>query len=294
MLCYTTADAKDVPGMKIAALERESGVSRGAIHHYLNLGLLPPPEVHGTRLHQFGDVHLKRLARIQELRARGWPLPRIRAHLNKPAARSRVRSKKSADGESQVRTEILTRATRLFAERGYHEVRLSDVAAELGIGKATIYRHFESKQDLFVSCVEQMRFLLVSPEVREAAGAAGFAEQGRGRAMAVLHHFPAYQTFTHLLAALSHGTDAALAARARAELHAMITNAEPYLKKLVAAKRIRPCNTELLAYMTWGALIGAGERLTMDDKYRSEDVLEAYLAFASFGASGLRQGERGF
>ena len=272
--------------MKIAALERESGVSRSTIHHYLNLGLLPPAEVRGPRLHHFGSDHLKRLAKIQELRARGWSLSRIRSHLNRPPPRSRVRAKPPGGEESEVRSEIVTGATRLFAERGYHDVRLSDVAAELRIGKATIYRYFESKQDLFVSCVERMRFHLVSPAMRAAASSAGFATQGRGRAMAVLHHFSAYRTFTHLLGALSHGPDAALAARARAELHAMITNAEPYLKTLMAAKLIRPCDTELLAYMTWGALIGAGERLTMDSRYGIDEVLDAYLAFASLGASG--------
>jgi AcrR family transcriptional regulator len=285
-LCCTTQRREGSAVVKIAALERESGVSRSTIHHYLNLGLLPPPEVRGPRLHHFEAAHLKRLVRIQELRARGWSLPRIRTHLNKPPARPRVRAK--APGvESGLRSEILERATRLFAERGYHEVRLSDVAVALGIGKATIYRHFESKQELFVSCVERMRYFLVPPEVRAASGTAGFGTQGRGRAMAVLHHFAAYRTFTHLLGALSHGMDVALATRARAELHAMITNAEPYLKMLMAAKLIRQCDTELLAYMTWGALIGAGERLTMDSKYSMEEVLDAYLAFASLGASGL-------
>jgi hypothetical protein len=68
----------------------------------------------------------------------------------------------------------------------------------------------------------------------------------------------------------------------------MITNSEPYLRRMLAEKRIRPCDPELLAYMLWGALIGAGERLTRDSRYTLDEVLDAYLAFASLGSSGTR------
>jgi TetR/AcrR family transcriptional regulator, cholesterol catabolism regulator len=48
-----------------------------------------------------------------------------------------------------ARREELTRtAARLFAERGYHGTSLADLAEELGIQKASLYHHIESKEDL--------------------------------------------------------------------------------------------------------------------------------------------------
>jgi AcrR family transcriptional regulator len=41
---------------------------------------------------------------------------------------------------------ILEVASRCFAERGYEETRVSDIAAAVEIGEATLYRYFPSKE----------------------------------------------------------------------------------------------------------------------------------------------------
>ena len=179
--------------------------------------------------------------------------------------------------------EILTHATRFFAQRGFHGMRLSDLARSLGIGKATLYRYFSSKQALFVACVESVRFTLVPREVRERAERRdSLADQGRGRALAVLTHFKAYRALTQFLGVIADEADEALAVRAKNELHKMITNAEPYLQKLMR-EGARQCDSELLAYMLWGALMGAGDRMTLDDTYSIDEVLSEYLQFITCG-----------
>jgi AcrR family transcriptional regulator len=48
-----------------------------------------------------------------------------------------------------ARREELTRtAARLFADRGYHGTSLADVAEALGMQKASLYHHIDSKEDL--------------------------------------------------------------------------------------------------------------------------------------------------
>jgi AcrR family transcriptional regulator len=49
---------------------------------------------------------------------------------------------------SARRDEIAGVAGRLFAERGYHGTSLADVAEQLGIQKASLYHHIDSKEDL--------------------------------------------------------------------------------------------------------------------------------------------------
>ena len=56
---------------------------------------------------------------------------------------------KTADKE----TTILEAASRVFALRPFHEVLIDDIAAEARIGKGTIYRYFETKEDLYFAAV---------------------------------------------------------------------------------------------------------------------------------------------
>lgn len=46
------------------------------------------------------------------------------------------------------RRQILLNASELFAQRGYHAVRMEDIAEATGVTARAIYRHFTNKQDL--------------------------------------------------------------------------------------------------------------------------------------------------
>ena len=50
---------------------------------------------------------------------------------------------------------ILSAASDLLSERGYHDMSLEDIAARVGIAKGTIYLHFASKDDLVVALLKQ-------------------------------------------------------------------------------------------------------------------------------------------
>lgn len=52
---------------------------------------------------------------------------------------------------TSTRERILDVALELFARKGYAETSLREVAAELGITKAALYYHFESKQDILLA-----------------------------------------------------------------------------------------------------------------------------------------------
>ncbi len=48
---------------------------------------------------------------------------------------------------------ILEAASRVFAQRPFHEVLIDSIAADAGIGKGTIYRYFETKDDLYFAAI---------------------------------------------------------------------------------------------------------------------------------------------
>ncbi len=49
------------------------------------------------------------------------------------------------------RARILDTAMRQFAERGYHDARIEDIAKELSIAKGSVFQHFGSKEGLFLA-----------------------------------------------------------------------------------------------------------------------------------------------
>ena len=53
------------------------------------------------------------------------------------------------------RTRILNAAVRVFAARGFHHSRVSDVAREAEVADGTIYLYFKNKDDLLISLFEE-------------------------------------------------------------------------------------------------------------------------------------------
>ena len=53
-----------------------------------------------------------------------------------------------------TKEKILEEAFKLFLQKGYSEVSISVVQEELGIGRATLYYYFKSKEDLFKTVID--------------------------------------------------------------------------------------------------------------------------------------------
>ena len=54
------------------------------------------------------------------------------------------------------RDDILDAAEKVFAEKGYHETGIADIAQVLGIGHGTFYRYFKNKQDIAATVMERV------------------------------------------------------------------------------------------------------------------------------------------
>lgn len=56
---------------------------------------------------------------------------------------------------SSAKDALFDTAARLFYEQGYRATGVDTIAAESGIGKMTLYRHYPSKDDLIVAYLER-------------------------------------------------------------------------------------------------------------------------------------------
>lgn len=74
---------------------------------------------------------------------------------------------------AERRGQILAAATQAFARRGFSATSLDEIAAEAGITRVILYRHFDSKTDLYQAVLERFCDVLAD-YVREPVG--GFTE----------------------------------------------------------------------------------------------------------------------
>ena len=58
--------------------------------------------------------------------------------------------------EKNTKEKILEEALKLFARSGYMGTSMNDIASQLGVTKAALYKHYSSKQEILDSIVERM------------------------------------------------------------------------------------------------------------------------------------------
>lgn len=75
-----------------------------------------------------------------------------------PGSRAQLRDcrKERYTMEKNTKREILDAALCLFADKGYDGVSVRDIAAAVGIRQSSLYKHYESKQDIFDHILKRM------------------------------------------------------------------------------------------------------------------------------------------
>src|SRR3954454_10188556 len=58
-------------------------------------------------------------------------------------------------GESTARERLVDAAYELFAQRGIRDVSIDEIVANSGVARATLYRHFKSKDELALAFLER-------------------------------------------------------------------------------------------------------------------------------------------
>lgn len=97
------------------------------------------------------------------------------------ATANKMNSAEQGAGSAELRApesrdEILKAAIKLFANRGFHETSMAEVARAANVSKALIFWHFKTKEDLFLAVLNR----LLEPYVidfAEEAGALGEVAQ---------------------------------------------------------------------------------------------------------------------
>ena len=79
------------------------------------------------------------------------------------------------------REQILEAAEHVFAEKGYHEAGIADIAARLGMGHGTFYRYFKNKHDIAAHVLERVIERFAAPAFQEDPSAANSLAEYRAQ-----------------------------------------------------------------------------------------------------------------
>ncbi len=186
------------------------------------------------------------------------------------------------------RQRIVLAASQMFAERAYVEVQMDELARAAEVAKPTIYRYFNSKEDLFLEALDGTMSGLVAQVSRvadETAPAATVLRQMIGAAL------KSFGQCTAAIRALD-GSDAALGERGRAMLRRRARQIreefERVLQRGVATDEFRALDPGLASRAILGAVRMTA---TADDAPHDEQAARSLTDLLLHGVA--PQGNRG-
>ncbi len=169
------------------------------------------------------------------------------------------------------RNQILDAAGKVFAEKGFHQATIKDIATEAGIADGTIYLYFDNKSALLPGVFERMR-----ETVRHQTDFAAPAEGDLSAVIRTIIRQPMmalssnnFELFRVVVSEMA-GNEELRTLYRREVLEPTVTMAEQYLDHLAAQGLIKPSNHAVVVRALSGMVLGLALQVIMGD-----DLLEA-------------------
>jgi len=160
-----------------------------------------------------------------------------------------VRTKKDVVAEFR-RAEILDAAYRVFAERGFEQATMAEIAGVAGVAKGTLYLYYPSKQDIYDAALRQSAVDVDALTKSALGGARTAGEKIQAFIGTKLRYFEEHRDFFRLserefgCRARGHGPHAKHLDELRL---AQVKLLDQILQQAVRRKAIRPIRTEAAA-----------------------------------------------
>jgi len=201
---------------------------------------------------------------------------------------------KAQDLAERRRLEIVHAAFAEFAERGYHNTGIADIARRLAIGHGTFYRYFANKRDILVHVLDHTVDRLRAVVARDAPTAAGTLAEYRAQVerigYAMFDLFVEDPQLMRMCFVEPMSVDAELAERVLATHEAMSALTQEYLRNGVRRGFLRTdLDTAVTAQAVNGMVVAAGLSLLRAPADR-ERWVRAVTALMFYGIAGSSAG----
>ena len=151
------------------------------------------------------------------------------------------------------REEILAAAARVFADNGYRDAKISDIAAALDIADGTIYNYFPSKRDLLMATMDKAK-----TDARALAPNPGALRTREDLVSALVAAYDAladHLPFMRTLLVEAWSDDAIMRDYLTAQMRHVRRPIEGYICARIEAGEFRPVDAALVTQMVLGMLV---------------------------------------
>jgi AcrR family transcriptional regulator len=187
----------------------------------------------------------------------------------------------------QTREYLLRAAAQVFAERGFHEATIDEVASAAGFTKGAVYSNFKNKEDLFLALLEDayakdtaaIKETLGASDVPPEARLGDFVQMMRGE-MEEMPNLGALYLEFHLYALRNPSARERMNELERADVRAIaeIIGSERTQREIEIDEPV-----ERTARIIVALFRGISMMRTSDPEMTGEDLLEGAIAFVSRG-----------
>lgn len=280
--------------MRITELEKRAGVPKTTIHFYVRNGLLHPPFKTGRTMAYYDESHLKRLQALQEIKSKGRvpiaflkeSLAKLEREQDKPESLIESPAREIATttrAKDRKRQEITKAAIRIFSEKGYHQVKIRDITASLGISTGTFYIYFEDKRELFVDVVDTVIRTIVGDATEAIRQEKDIIRRLLIRGKVFYDNYSKYNEILSQLRAEMVGEDGWPREKIKKAYHALTQPVIRDIQKGIASGIFRKVDPDLTAYALTGLIQIMCLRTIIGTEYSFENIMDFVLEFIMNG-----------
>lgn len=190
------------------------------------------------------------------------------------------------------RAKLSQAAIEVFAERGYHAARVSDIVAHAGVAQGTFYLHFESKEAIFLHLIEDFFARLLEQTLgrfpaSELTDTQDFSSQLRAMWRAILSQCRQNPVLTSLVLRESSAVGPASRSHVQEKFTELVAVIDSYLGAVSADGLIRSGISDATAWVVLGVLERAIYYAVVVNPIADIDILtDEFLRFELTGLLG--------
>jgi AcrR family transcriptional regulator len=199
------------------------------------------------------------------------------------------RTKRAEALRESRRAHILETAERVFAEKGYHQTRISDILDAAGIARGTFYLYFESKNAIFLELLDQLmrelRSTVVGVDTRENAPPIG--EQLVETVSRIVRAVEEHRELTRIILREAVGLDEEVDEKLRDFYRTLHVFIELSLENGKRLGLVRDVDTDIVASCILGQIKYLLEERIMNDEQRDVDPSRIGRAVLDYNLRGV-------